>query len=145
MTIFFDMDGTVADLYGVDDWLSHLISENPAPYEKAAPLQDLRQLARLLNRLQRQGVRIGVITWLSKNGSPAYNDEVRRAKRRWLAQHLPSVDWDEIHMVKYGTPKQRFCREDIDILFDDEQKNRDRWTGAAYEPSEILEILRSLI
>lgn len=31
MTIWFDMDGTIADLYGVDGWLEMLIAEDPTP------------------------------------------------------------------------------------------------------------------
>ena len=33
--IVFDMDGTIADLYGVNGWLEMLNAENPKPYEIA--------------------------------------------------------------------------------------------------------------
>ena len=39
--IVFDMDGTIADLYGVDGWLKDLRAENPRPYEVAKPLYDM--------------------------------------------------------------------------------------------------------
>ena len=51
--IYFDMDGTIADLYGVDGWLDMLINEDATPYIKANPLVRLATLARMLNRLQR--------------------------------------------------------------------------------------------
>lgn len=144
MTIFFDMDGTIVDLYGVPDWLSKLRNNDASPYEEAMPLLRLNNAARLLNALQKNGVRIGVVTWLSKNSNPAYDKAVRRAKRRWLARHLGSVDWDEIHMVKYGTPKTKFRKAANDILFDDAEEIRKKWGNQAYAPEEILSVLRNL-
>ena len=145
MTIFFDLDGTIADLYGVENWLTYLENADPFPYTAATPMLDFRRLARLLNQLQLDGYRIGIITWLSKNSTAEYDDAVRRAKRRWLARHLPSVDWDEVHMVKYGSPKNRFAKTIEDILFDDEEKNREKWRGRAYEPTDIVSVLESLL
>lgn len=144
MTIFFDMDGTIVDLYGVPDWLSKLRNNDATPYEEAMPLLRLNNAARLLNALQKNGVHIGVITWLSKESNPAYDEAVRRAKRRWLARHLGSVDWNEIHMVKYGTPKTKFRKAANDILFDDVEEIREKWGKQAYAPEEILSVLRNL-
>ena len=31
MTIWFDMDGTISDLYAVENWLPMLRAENPKP------------------------------------------------------------------------------------------------------------------
>ena len=143
-SIYLDMDNTIADLYAVDNWLEYLEALDPYPYQAAAPMTDPRYLARLLNKAQREGHEIGIVTWLSKSGTPEYNEEVRRAKRRWLATHLPSVDWDEVHMVRYGTPKWAVVQDQSGILFDDEEKNRRLWRGEAYEPTDILEVLKSL-
>lgn len=144
MTIWFDMDGTIADLYGVENWLPMLRASDPTPYLTAKPLPHMATLARVLNRLQRKGYEIGVISWLSKTGSPAYDAKVTAAKYAWLAKHLPSVDFDEIHVVPYGTPKQVFCRTPQDILFDDEKPNRDNWTGVAHDVNNIIRTLCSL-
>ena len=143
-TIFFDMDGTIANLYGVENWLEYLINASPVPYEIAEPLIRMNSLARILNRLQRQGYRIGVISWLAKNSNATYDAEVTSAKIVWLGKHLASVQWDEIHIVPYGTPKQKFARTENDILFDDEQRNRDNWSGIAYDVNSIIEILKGM-
>ena len=142
ITINFDMDGTIADLYGVDNWLEMLIAEDTTPYAEAEPLLRLCSLARVLNRLQRNGYELAVISWLSKSGSEAYNEAVTAVKLNWLKKHLPSVKWDAIHIVPYGTPKQNFCGNPLDILFDDEAKNRENWTGLAFEPTDIFRVLR---
>ena len=143
-TIFFDMDGTIADLYGVENWLDYLIALDTLPYAIAKPLLKLNSLARILNRLQREGYRIGVISWLSKSGTEEYNNAVAEVKKNWLKKHLASVHFDEINIVKYGTPKQMFARTENDILFDDEEKNRDNWTGKAFDVNAILEILKGM-
>ena len=141
--IYFDMDGTIADLYGVEGWLADLEAENVRPYAEAKPLLNLSLLARYIHKAQKMGYIVGVISWLSKSGTPEYNKAVTEVKKEWLAKHLPSVEWDEIHIVKYGTPKST-CRSCPGILFDDEQRNLDEWGAGAVIASNLLEILRNL-
>ena len=142
-TIYFDMDGTITDLYSVPNWLPLLRAYDPKPYAEAKPLVNLNSLARILNRLQRQGFRIGIISWLSKTSTPEYDAKVTAAKEKWLAKHLSSVDFDEIHIVPHGTPKQNFATAN-DILFDDEAKNRENWIGKAFDVDSIIEILKGM-
>lgn len=137
--VWFDMDGTIADLYGVQNWLPMLNNEDPTPYEVARPLVNLSRLARYLNKLQKIGWKVGVISWLSKYSTPEYDAAVTGAKMFWLGRHLPSVKWDEIKIVPYGTNKYQTCGGGC--LFDDEAKNRDTWEDAAYTPDRIFEIL----
>ena len=143
ITINFDMDGTIADLYGVANWLDHLEAGNTLPYAEAKPMLRFSAFARRLNNLQRKGFNIAVISWLSKSGTEQYNAEVAEIKRAWLKKHLPSVNWDRITIIPYGTPKQIFCENSLDILFDDETRNRDNWTGVAYDVQNIMEILKN--
>lgn len=141
MMIWFDMDGTIADLYGVDGWLEKLMASDATPYRIARPLVNLQALARVLNRLQRDGYEIGIISWLAKNADEAYNEAVTDAKKEWLARHLASVHFNRIDIVEYGTPKQN-GRDGI--LFDDEIGNRKNWNGIAYDVNAIIETLRAL-
>ena len=144
ITINFDMDGTFVDLYGVKGWLEMLIAEDETPYAIAEPLLRLSTLARRLNTLQRNGYNIAVISWLSKCGTAEYNEKVTRAKIEWLEKHLPSVAWDRITIVEYGTPKENYCENPLDILFDDEEHNRENWNGVAYDVNDILGVLKAL-
>lgn len=143
-TIYFDMDGTIANLYGVENWLDYLRNNDETPYTIAEPLVRLASLARILNNLQRKGYKIGIISWLAKNSSTDYDEKVTKAKRAWLNKHLHSVAFDEINIVTYGTPKQTFAKTSNDILFDDEAKNRNDWTGKAFDVTNIIETLRGL-
>ena len=139
--IYFDMDGTIADLYGVKGWLEYITNGNPFPYENAKPMVNMSRLARRLNTLQKEGCEICVISWLAKTSTSEYDELVKRAKLEWLAKHLASVKFDEIHIVAYGTPKHTLGEG---ILFDDEMPNREGWGEGAYSPEEIFEVLRAI-
>lgn len=139
--IWFDMDGTIADLYGVEGWLDMLLNENTKPYEIAKPLVNMRELAKVLNKLIEKGWEIGVISWLAKNGTNDYNKKVANAKMKWLAKHLKSVKFAKIDIVEYGTPKQVNRNG---ILFDDEKQNRENRLGIAYNVENIIQVLREL-
>lgn len=146
MEINFDMDGTIVNLYGVEDWLSMLQNEDTTPYEVAKPLVNFSHLARLLNKLLDKGATINIISWTSKNGSPEYNAAVAEVKKAYLAKHLPSVVFSNIFIVPYGTPKYTLAKG---ILFDDEPKNREAWrkhNGTySYDETDIINILKALV
>lgn len=140
--ICFDMDGTIADLYGVEGWLADLRAERVRPYAEARPLLNLALLARLLNRLTTFGYSVKIISWTSRGGSNEYNAAVAEVKRAWIARHLPSVHFSEIIIVPYGTPKQTLGRG---ILFDDEAQNREAWGEGAHDETEIFATLKALL
>lgn len=141
--IYFDLDGTLAGLYDVPNWLPMLINSDPTPYKLAAPLVNMKALARKLNKLQRAGYKIGIISWLSKDATSEYDKAVTAAKLAWLNKHLHSVKWDAVNIVAYGRNKWEICGEGI--LFDDEDKNRNTWGDKAYHPSVMMEVLSSLL
>ena len=145
MRIYFDMDGTIADLYSVPDWLPKLRASDASPYVEAEVMLNMSVLARYLNKLQKLGYEIGIISWTSKGGSESYNEAVTEAKLNWLHKHLASVAFDVLEIVEYGTPKENFLTTFDDILFDDNESIREEWTGEAYEPSEILSVLAELL
>lgn len=142
--IYFDMDGTIANLYAIDGWLPMLRNNDSTPYKEAKPMVRMNVLARRLNKLQKDGYTIGIISWLAKDGNKEYNEKVTNAKREWLNKHLKSVNWNEVHIVEYGTPKHNIVRYPNGILFDDEDKNRNEWTGTAYDEKEILNVLKAI-
>ena len=103
--IWFDMDGTIADFYGVAGWLESIKAGETRPYEKAKGLGNTAHIARLLNKVQALGYEVGIISWTARNGSVEYNKAVETAKRVWLGKHFPSVKWDNIKVVAYGNKK----------------------------------------
>jgi phosphoglycolate phosphatase-like HAD superfamily hydrolase len=149
--ICFDMDGTIADLYGVENWLTMLRAFDPTPYEVAEPMWDMVELADLLRKAQTIGIEIRIITWLSKETTTEYDNAVRVAKRNWLdEQNFP---FDHFHGVRYGATKADSIRpylaeNETAILFDDNAKVRNGWhIGETYDPTtcDICEVLRNLL
>ena len=142
--IYFDMDGTIANFYGVPNWLACLEASDPTPYRVARPLVNMSHLARLLNALQADGWHIGIVSWLSKAGTADFNEVVTNAKVEWLRKHLKSVEWNEVVIVPYGTPKHEVVEVVGGILFDDEMPNRANWVGTAYDVDNIIGVLKGL-
>lgn len=143
-TIYFDMDGTIANLYGVKNWLTYLQNEDATPYIQALPMIDVVEFTKVINMLQSHGVKIGIISWLAKFSTAEYDIKVTNAKLNWLRKNLNGIHFDEIHIVPYGTPKQQYGTHN-DVLFDDELPNRENWGGIAYNVENIVETLVRMV
>ena len=149
--IVWDMDGTVADLYGVDGWLEMLRAENPLPYEIAEPIWDMERLINVIRALQDFGIEQRIVTWLSMNSSEEYKTETRRAKREWLEQF--DFPYDHFHGVQFGSTKadsvRKFLADDeTAILIDDSAKVRKGWhLGETVDPTKInvIDFLETLL
>lgn len=145
--LVFDMDGTIADLYGVPDWLPMLRAYDATPYAIAKPMYNMAELADLLQLFKECGWNIAVVSWLSKDSTKAYDDEVRKAKTDWLNRF--NFPYDELHLVKYGTTKANCTRHkaNYQILIDDNEKVRNGWTlGNTIDANEnIIEQLLKLL
>ena len=144
MKIWFDMDGTIADLYGVENWLEMLIVHDETPYAIAKPIVNLSVLARLMNKVQRKGFEICIVSALAKDSTAEYDERVRNAKIKWLANHLKSVHFDEIRFVPYWYTKNN-VNTGADVLFDDEERHLEKWTGTAVHASKMIETLKAIV
>ena len=149
--VCFDMDGTIADLYGVNGWLEGLRSYKVEPYVQAEPMWDMPELVKLLMVLQSRGIEIRIITWLSMESVVEYDNAVRVAKREWLKEY--SFPYDHFHGVKYGTTKascvsRYLAEEETAILIDDNAKVRNGWSlGETVDPTstDLIEYFKALI
>ena len=151
MKIVFDMDGTIADLYAVENWEPRLRAEDATPYAEAVPMWNMEILNQLLEMLKAQGHEIIVVTWLSKDSTEEYKDAVREAKREWLAEQC--FPYNRFHGVQYGATKADSIRKYMNpdeeaILIDDNAKVRNGWhLGRAIDPTDIdlIQFLESLL
>ena len=149
--ICVDMDGTIADLYGVENWLDHLNNFNPLPYAVADPMWDMDALSEVLNALRANHIEIRIISWLSKESCRDYDHAVRKAKREWLVKY--NFPFDHFHGVAYGATKADSVRkyladDESAILIDDNAKVREGWTlGDTIDPTatDIIEVLKGLL
>jgi 2-hydroxy-3-keto-5-methylthiopentenyl-1-phosphate phosphatase len=149
--VCFDMDGTIADLYSVENWLPKLRAFDPSPYVCATPMWDMTELNKVLVQVQAKGIKIVIISWLSLDSNRQYDDDVRKAKREWLINQNFPTDYE--HYVKYGTTKADTIRKYVKpnesaILIDDNKKVRCGWSlGDTVDPTtvDIIEYLKTLV
>lgn len=154
--LVFDMDGTIADLYGVDNWLPLLREQSTIPYEIAQPMYDMVELAEILNQLKTIGYRIVVTTWASMECDRDYFKRIRQAKLEWL--YNQGFPFDELHCNSYGRSKRYATSPTMQcgnyptcqILIDDNQEVRTDWAkwhglNTIDANQDIIPILKQLL
>ena len=145
--LVFDMDGTIVDLYGVENWLEMLKAEDDTPYKIAKPLYNMNLLNLIINILKEKGWKIIITTWLAKESSDNYDEKVKKAKIEWLKK--VNFPYDEIYITKYGVIKTSCTKKygGFQILIDDNEEVRENWDlGKVINANEnILEKLINLI
>ena len=141
--LYFDMDGTIANLYNVEGWESKLRAEDPSPYADASPLVDMVRLATIIAKLRSAGVTVGVISWGAMGGTTEYTRRVKRVKREWCKRY--GLTFDEFHVVKHGTPKHWVAKCKHSILVDDNSEVRQTWTlGDVIDASDSSRMMEQL-
>lgn len=149
-TIYFDMDGTVADLYNSNRWLEKLEAQETGAFIDLKPMVDMEELKDVCNRLQSRGWNIGVITWLPMKACSIYEMECAEEKNLWVSKHMPYVQ--EMYCQSYGTPKQQAPRQQSDkmVLVDDNREVREMWENGRNRMTidatkDIIKELRKLL
>lgn len=146
-TLVFDMDGTLANLYGVKNWLEDLRSGSTRPYEVAEPLYPMDFLNGIIEVFKMLGWKIVVTSWSAKDSTEEYDNAIRKVKPEWLNKY--EFPYDEIYVVKYGTKKTE-CTAHLggfQVLVDDDEKVRKSWDlGDTIDANKnILEQLLNLL
>ena len=132
-TIWFDLDGTLYDLYNQPSWLEMLNNENGEVYSCGNSLVNVTDFTNAVKALKKQGYKFGVITWLSRDCSRKYGNSIRYHKLKWLDKTFPNL-FDVVHIVKYGTDKSKFATSENDILFDDDANVCCEWLNSGHTP-----------
>lgn len=135
--IFFDMDGTIADLYNEENWLSRLQNEQKGLFRNLKPMHDKDKLTKIFNDLVELGFEIEVITWTPKNVSQDYIKIVEQEKKEWIQEHFPIIK--NIHCLNYGVPKQKakYKKAKLEILVDDNLEVIEMWNTPKQRKSII--------
>lgn len=145
--IWFDMDGTIVNFYGVEGWLDDLQNRNARPYKEAPPLYNTKELAEVMKALKARGYKIGVVSWGSKTADAAFLHEISIAKMEWLKNQKIFSLIDKMIVTSYGVNKAAICESyGAGILVDDEEGNRREWNlGRTIDAkNDILKALRNI-
>lgn len=138
-TVWFDMDGTLYDLYNIPGWLELLQMEEPGIFRHGQPMYNPFFIRQAILALIAHGWQVGVITWAPKGVAEEepFFIETKRAKQEWLRRHYPEL-LENFYCLPYGESKsvcacdhwkERSLDPDmgVQILVDDNMLVRDEW------------------
>lgn len=124
INIFFDMDGTMVDLYGVKKWLSMLRQERTTPFSIAKPLYDVDVLHDVLQNLHNLShIKLFICT-KTPPGSPRYTVAVQNAKLQWLDKYNLLHYFNKVIFCPYRGEKFVHChpytKNSYNVIVDDD-------------------------
>lgn len=98
--VYFDLDGTIFDLYGKEKWLEMIETEQSGVFEgDFLPEINEDHFYTTVGDLLDLGVQFGVITWLPMGASPEYEEICRAEKMAWVKEFMPFIS--EFNCVSY--------------------------------------------
>lgn len=127
--VYLDMDGTIADLYAIPNWLEELQKQSHEVFLVAKPVITQEQL---LAEYPLDKYDIRILSMTPKGAGKTYADRVKWAKDQWLDEHFPLLK-KRIYM-KYGHNKN-LAKNQNAILIDDSEPVRMNWRGLAVVPT----------
>lgn len=114
--IYFDMDGTIFDLYGKSNWLEQIENEESEVFKgNFLPEINIVELNKVIGELSILGVQFGIITWLPMGASPEYEEICRAEKLEWIKKNMPCIT--EFNCTSYGIPKQKSIQKRTKQMF----------------------------
>lgn len=131
--IWFDMDGTLYDLYKIPGWLAALQDGDWSIYNQPGYCRaNLNRIRNAIHVLQENGWTVGVITWGPKGVK--WEDEelgdIEVVKAHWLLENVPELE--RMVCLPYGYDKAQFIEEmeevyAVNYLVDDNALVRKEW------------------
>lgn len=132
-SIWFDMDGTIAELYKVEGWLVSLREGDWNVYAECEPRTHAERIRSAVEALVAHGWQVGVITWASKGIDWGKDlDAIRDVKFNWLCENFPEIADGRFACIPYGYSKAQFLEEmgdnySLAYLVDDNREVRAEW------------------
>lgn len=145
--IYFDFDGTVADLYGMSDWKEKLDNEERGLFISCPPLVDMELLNALCEALKPYHYEFIGLTWLPKNASRSYEHDCEQEKIEWASKHFTALD--KVKCLSYGVAKAHGAKKGKAYLIDDNAEVLAQWETpierTAVHADNMIEFLLELL
>ena len=129
IVVYLDMDGTIFDLYGQDNWLERLRAEDDTVFTGDRRMVT-EEVLRTHFPADTYDVRIESMT--PKDATDEFCERVIARKNEWLDKYFPSIT-KRIYR-KYGHNKN-LKNSKYAILIDDSEPIRNSWNGLAFDPA----------
>lgn len=120
---YFDLDGTIYDLYGMKDWLERIENEKPNVFTDGNFIVNYNEFMECVRQLEKQGYTFNVISWLPYDVTYNYKKKCEQEKRNWIKKFLPFVK--NVEIQSYGILKHTHVESGI--LIDDNEKICKHW------------------
>lgn len=130
--VYLDMDGTIADLYGQQGWLTALENEEQGLFAKCEAFLTQNEL---LEYFPVDKYELRICSMTPKNSTQKYCEQVIKEKNEWLDKYFPIIT-HRVYM-KYGNNKN-LKNSKNHILVDDNETIRKCYKGLALEPQWLL-------
>lgn len=129
IVVYLDMDGTIFDLYGQNNWLERLRTEDDTVFTG-----DRRMVTEevLRTHFPADTYDVRVLSMTPKDATDEYCERVIARKNEWLDRYFPSIT-KRIYR-KYGHNKN-LKNSKYAILIDDSEPIRNSWNGLAFDPA----------
>ena len=149
--IYFDLDGTIYDLYNFPNWLE-MLRKSESPFYELTPLIDLKVLNNLMDRIKMRDIAtFEIISWLPMDANSEFEEICTDDKIERVHEDFGHNMFAYGHFLKYGTPKDSVVLERLTkdhILIDDNLEILEQWEiagGKGVEASKILQFLKGLL
>ena len=124
--IILDLDGTLYDLYNVDNWLEKVESGDPSVFTEGGALVNIDKLNKKIEIFQKMGCTFSVVTWLPMGATEKYKKECYSRKMNWCRENLPTIS--EVNIIDYGIGKHLYRKKDkFNYLIDDNLEINDKF------------------
>lgn len=129
--VYLDMDGTIANLYAIDQWLTRLRNEDTTIFLECAQMITQEELFKIFPQEQYE---IVILTMTPMNCSKEYHNQVIDQKNAWLDKLFPQLT--KRIFLKYGHNKNLKNSANA-ILVDDSEPIRKSFRGIALNPATL--------
>lgn len=129
--VYLDMDGTIADLYGKQNWLECLRNEKDNTFSDLRPIITQEELLKIFPEKEYD---IRILSMTPLGASKPFCEKVIEEKNAWLDKYFPILR-KRIYQ-KYGHNKNVKNSANA-ILVDDNEIIRKSWKGIALNPAQL--------
>lgn len=122
--VYFDMDGTIADLYGVSDCFKRLDNMDAAVYSEAKPID---KYINMLKEFHTMGYKVVILSALGMVSSKQFDEDTIRNKGIWLDTYVGKEYIDERIYIPNTKHKELYQLFGKGILVDDDDRVLMNW------------------